>query len=275
MQHQITATIVTYNNDPEQVKKAIRCFLNTSLDVKIYIIDNSPNDKLKELSSESTKVEYRFVNSNLGFGRGHNIILQQNEKLGKYHIILNPDIYFDSGQLEKIFLYMDENQDVGLLMPKILYPDGSMQYLCKILPTPYDWFFRRFLTFLPFLKKRNEIFELRFTGYNNIMNIPYLSGCFMFLRSELLPETGYFDDKIFMYCEDTDLSRRIHKKYKTIFYPESQVYHEFHKESHINTKLLFSHVQSTIYYFNKWGWFFDSDRKKINKTLLNELQNKL
>ena len=73
---------------------------------------------------------------------------------------------------------MEKNPDVGLVMPKVLYPNGEIQYLCKLLPTPIDLFGRRFLNFGPFknyIEKRNENCELRFTGYNKIMEIPYLS----------------------------------------------------------------------------------------------------
>nr|WP_028950943.1 hypothetical protein [Sulfurihydrogenibium subterraneum] len=61
------------------------------------------------------------------------------------------------------------------------------------------------------------IYELRFTGYNKIMEVPYLSGCFMFIRTKVLEKVGLFDERFFMYLEDTELSRRIHKVSKTIF----------------------------------------------------------
>ena len=97
------------------------------------------------------------------------------------------------------------------------------------------------------------------------MNVPVLSGCFMFLRTSALKDVGLFDENIFMYLEDTDLSRRIHTKYKTIFYPKVQITHEYAKESNKSKKLLKYHIQSAIYYFNKWGWVFDKQRDEINQ----------
>ncbi|MEZ0322734.1 MAG: glycosyltransferase family 2 protein, partial [Hydrogenothermaceae bacterium] len=188
-----------------------------------------------------------------------------------YHLVLNPDVYFGDGVLEELYNFMEANQDVGLVMPKVLYPNGEIQYLCKLLPTPIDVFGRRFLNFGPlkkFVEKRNYIYELRFTGYNKIMDVPYLSGCFMFLRTETLKEVGLFDEKIFMYFEDTDLSRRIHKKYRTVYYPNVHIYHEYAKGSYKSKKLLMYHIQSAIYYFNKWGWVFDKEREEVNKKIL-------
>ena len=169
---------------------------------------------------------------------------------------------------------MENNPDVGLVMPKVLYPDGTLQYLCKLLPTPLDLFGRRFLNFGPFRKiieKRNEVYELRFTGYDKIMEVPYLSGCFMFIRTEVLKKVGLFDERFFMYLEDTDLSRRIHRVSKTIYYPEVSIYHEYGKGSYKNPKLLKYHLDSTFKYFNKHGWFFDKERDEINKKTLEKL----
>lgn len=155
-------------------------------------------------------------------------------------------------------------------MPKVLYPDGSLQYLCKLLPTPYDWIGRRFNPIKYLVNKRNEVFELQFTGYDKIMDVPYLSGCFMFLRLDAIEKIGGFDEGIFMYGEEADLCRRlIGGGYKTVFYPHVEIYHHFEKGSHKSWRLTKIGIESAIYYFNKWGWFFDSERRKINtKTLL-------
>ena len=85
--------------------------------------------------------------------------------------------------------------------------------------------------------------------------------------------TGLFDDRFFMYCEDFDFYKRIHLKYKTVFFPEATVIHAHKKESYVNKKLLKMHIRSAIKYFNKWGWFFDKDRRVANKEILDCLNN--
>jgi GT2 family glycosyltransferase len=187
----------------------------------------------------------------------------------KYHLVLNPDIFFDAGVLEAIFNYMEGNTDVGQVMPKIIYPTGNVQHLCKLLPAPFDLFARRFFPWLPGAKSRNKKYELLDSGYNKVMNIPYLSGCFMFLRSSILPQIGYFDERIFMYIEDADLTRRIHYKYKTIFLPSVVVTHHYAKGSYKNFKLMLYNIHGAAVYFSKWGWLFDRDRKKINNAVLH------
>lgn len=275
---QLNVSIVLYQNSLVQLKRAINSVLSTKLDVKLYLIDNSPANSLKILSELNPRIVYIFNNANLGFSKAHNIAIKETLKEGvPFHLIMNPDIYFDKGVLEELYSFMEENKDIGLVMPKVLYPDGRIQYLCKLLPTPFDLFGRRFLNKGPlkkYIEKRNEIYELRFTGYNKIMEVPYLSGCFMFIRTEVLKKVGLFDEKFFMYLEDTDLSRRIHRVAKTIYYPYVHIYHEHQKGSYKNLKLLKIHIESAIKYFNKWGWFNDPERDIINKKTLEKLKYK-
>jgi len=271
----INVSIVLFKNDQDLVKKAIYSCVNSVLINRIYLIDNFPTDILSCLASLDNRIEYIFNNANLGFGKAHNIALKKAiEENIPYHLILNPDVYFEKGVLEELYKFMESNKNVGLVMPKVLYPDSTIQYLCKLLPTPLDLFGRRFLNFGPFKKiieKRNEIYELRFTGYDKNMEVPYLSGCFMFIRTEVLKKVGLFDERFFMYLEDTDLSRRIHRVSKTVYYPEVFIYHEYGKGSYKNPKLLKYHLDSAIKYFNKYGWLFDKEREEINKKTLEKL----
>jgi len=155
-------------------------------------------------------------------------------------------------------------------MPKILYPTGEIQYLCKLIPTPFDLIIRRFLP-KSWTLKRTEEFELRASGYNQIMNVPYLSGCFMFLRTEAIRKVGMFDERFFMYPEDIDLSRRIHRHFRTVFYPEVSIVHNHAHSSYMNTRMMFIHMFNMIRYFNKWGWIVDKERRKVNCETLKQL----
>lgn len=264
----ITGSIVTFNNSIEDLRRVIESFFKTDLKAKLYISDNSSNKEVKKVCTDS-RIEYINNEKNLGFGGGHNRAIKKALDEGsKYHVILNPDIYFEAGVLDKICEFMEENKDIGMTMPKIFFPNGDLQYLCKLLPDPLMLFGRRFFPKGEWFKRRNSVYEMRFTGYNKVIDVPYLSGCFMFLRTEILEEVGMFDENIFMYLEDTDLTRRMHRKYRTVMYPEVSVYHKWAKGSYNNFKLMLYNIQSAVYYFNKYGWFFDRERKRINRRLI-------
>lgn len=269
MQHNLSASIVIYKNDPYLLERAVESFLSGTTDSTLYLIDNSPTDFFRN-AFVHPRVRYVFNNKNIGFGAGHNIALRKAlAEKNRFHIILNPDVYFEKEVIEKLAGYMESDARVGLIMPKVLYPDGRLQPLCKLLPSPVTLFSRRFLKFnSSLLKSMNHMYEMRFTGYNQVMDVPFLSGCFMFLRMDTLRKVGLFDETIFLYTEDTDLTRRIHKHYRTVFYPEATIYHHNQRASYKNLAILIRHVFSAIRYFNKWGWFNDNERKTINQRIL-------
>ncbi len=270
-EYELVVSVVLFNTDLELPGKVIDCLNKNSIKKKIVFIDNSPDNRLETLFTDRDDVEYIFMGKNLGYGSGHNVAIRKYLDKSRYHLVMNADIYFDEYLLDKLFEFMELNQDVGLVMPKIIYPDGQIQYLCKLLPTPFDLIFRRFLPFSKIKEKRNRIYELRDLDYNKIYDVPNLSGCFMFMRSSVLEIIGLFDERFFMYLEDTDLVRRIGEKYRTVFYPHASVVHGYEKGSYKNFRLLIYHIKSAVYYFNKWGWLFDKNRKKNNAGILKEI----
>lgn len=269
----ISSSIVLFKNEPDVLKKAIHSFLDTKLPALLYLIDNSPTDELKNVVIDK-RIIYISNPSNPGFGAAHNIAIKKSMEVGtKYHLVLNPDVYFNPEIISDLYYFMENNQTVGNVMPKVYYPDGSLQYLCKLLPTPYDWIGRRFNPIRSVVNKRNNFFELRFTKYDKLMDVPYLSGCFMFLNTSILKKVGLFDENFFMYCEETDLCRRINTAgYRTVFYPNSFIFHQFQKGSHKSWRLTWVGIKSAIYYFNKWGWINDKERNIINSDALDKLK---
>lgn len=273
MAKQLSVSIVLYQSSSE-VELAVASVLNTSLDIILYLIDNSPTDQLKYLAS-SDRVVYIFNNANLGYGAAHNIAMQKSIAQNvKYHLVMNPDISFEQGTLERIYEFMEQDEAVGSLMPKVFDLEGSLQKLCKLLPSPLNLMGRRFFSKIGWAKRLNDQYELSEFDYNSILNVPALSGCFMFIRTSTLAKSGLFDPRYFMYLEDYDLGRRIHKLSKTVFYPEVSVTHIHAQESYKNKTLLKIHIRSAISYFNKWGWIVDYERKRFNNAVLLELKQK-
>jgi GT2 family glycosyltransferase len=75
-----------------------------------------------------------------------------------------------------------------------------------------------------------------------------------------------------MYAEDFDLTRRIHRKYKTLFFPPVSIYHKFSRGSHRSLRLFFAHTTSMVRYFFKYGWFYDNERRHFNHRILEEIK---
>ncbi|HZK12025.1 MAG TPA: glycosyltransferase family 2 protein [Atribacterota bacterium] len=252
----VSISIVTYNND-KIIKKCIQnIFKNiNNIDFELIIVDNNSTDNTVSIIEKDFK-NIRLIknNRNIGFGAAHNIAIKLGR--GKYHLVLNPDIIFTENSVEKLVNFMEANPEVGLVSPKIIFPDGRVQYLCKRSPCLFDLSIRRFAPeFIQNLfKNRIDYFEMKETGYNKIMDVSYLSGSFMLFRKNILEKIGGFDENFFMYFEDADITRRVTEISRSVFYPYISVVHLWERGSHKNIKYFIIVLISAIKYFNKWGW---------------------
>lgn len=240
----------------------------------IFISDNSPTDALKSFCTEYKEIIYVYNNDNIGYGAGHNIAIRKAIELKTdYHLVINSDVYFDKGIIGQIIAYMDQNGDIAQLIPNTVYPNGDLQYVVRLLPTPVNLIFRRFLP-KSVVKRMNNRYLLQFYDHKKPINVPYHQGSFMFFRTKCFEKVGLFDERFFMYPEDIDITRRMHKHYKTMFWPQVTIVHAHRAASYKNKKMLKIHVVNMIKYFNKWGWLFDKERRTWNRQLLKELHFK-
>ncbi len=240
--------------------------------VSLFIVDNSPTDELRGVAEECG-AEYIFAGENLGYGAANNLAIARVANRSKYHLVLNPDVYFEPEVIDRLYCFMEQCPDVGMVMPKILYPDGSVQPLCKLLPSPFDLVARRLLPRFAkrLVGRKLDSFQCQDVDLTRTAFIPYLSGCFMFLRTDVLQRVGGFDERFFMYFEDTDLTRRFARECLTVFFPYASVYHEFGRGSYKNMRLLGIHIANAVRYFNKFGWVSDPERLDMNRCAKNQL----
>ncbi len=265
----ITVSIVTYNTNLEELSKCLQS-LTSSLISYIYIIDNSNQQYIADFCQQYANVVY-VGSENMGYGAGHNQALRQVLDLKeKYHLVLNSDVYFEPFVLDFLAEYMGAHTDVAQVQPNVIFPNGEQQYTCRLLPTPVNLIFRRFLP-KGIVEKMNIRYQLKFNDHKQEMNVPYHQGSFMFFRLECFRQVGLFDERFFMYPEDIDITRRMHKYYRTMFVPDVTIVHAHRAESYKSKKMLKIHIINMIKYFNKWGWFLDRERSVWNKQLLDEL----
>lgn len=263
-----TASIVIYKHDWNELQSLIYSIVDCNLIIKLFIIDNSPNEEFGK-NVNIDRVEYIFNKSNIGFGAAHNVAINKAiQENSSFHFVINPDIYFDKGTVEKIANFMDQNPNIGLLMPQIRNTDGSIQYLPKLIPSPFDLLVRRLSWLRKIFTKRLVEYELRRFSDSETFHAPIISGCFSCFRLEAIKKVGLYDERFFMYFEDFDLSRRMNKYYDTVYYSEVHVFHEYERGAQKSSKLFRIFIESAIRYFRKWGWFFDRERKRVNKKTL-------
>ncbi len=278
--YNVIGSIVLYDYDQKKLEKTISAFLNSNLqDIRLCLLDNckEKDDYINIISTKYKNIDYIFNNINLGYSAGHNVAIRKYQDKTKYHVVLNPDVYFDKNTIPSLFIEMEKDTTIGLASTKIYYPDKKQQFVHKILPRPFDVGVR-FLNkqknlsgyiLAKIFKKSMKQYELKNLDHNKNIICPSVSGCFMFFRNSVLKEIQGFDELFFMYFEDIDISRRAFKASKNMIFNNLTVYHNWGKGSYKNKNLLRYHLASAFKYFNKWGWIFDFERTKINDSAAN------
>jgi GT2 family glycosyltransferase len=259
----LIVSVVRYNQPAEKIQDLAKMVAAASLSSQFWLIDNSEQGIVGDFANFYIKCP-----QNIGFGAGHNIAMRASIGKSKYHLVLNPDISFRPGTLERLFDFMEANPSVGIAMPKIFFPDGSPQLLCNLIPSSFDLFVRRF-GLIRFFKNRHRRYEMQNFNFKKPIFVPFLSGCFLFIRVSVFGFVGFFDERFFLYMEDLDFSRRVEEKFLTVCFPGATVTHEFSRGSYKEKRLFFLHLVSAIKYFCKWGWIFDSKRLELNRKAIS------
>ena len=239
------------------LKNATSRLHNTT--ISVWIIDNSPPHHqpgwLNNLSETHSALLIRGQ-GNIGFGRGHNLILGN---LGDYHLILNPDVELAEDALATALDFMDTHPECGLVTPFVSWPDGSQQFLCKRLPTVLDLFLRGFAPAFvqSWFRARLYHYEMRdVIGKSVYWDPPMVSGCCMLFRKDVLQRLSGFDPRFFLYYEDSDISLRTARISRIVYFPDMKIIHHGGHAARKGWRHIIMFVRSAATFFNKHGWRF-------------------
>lgn len=232
---------------------------------EVFVVDNNSGDDLNDLMGRYPDVIVMSSAVNLGMGGGNNLGIRQAS--GEFVLVLNPDTVLRPGTVPALISYLRNHPRAGMVGPKLLYPDGSLQYSCLRWPNFFMPILRR--TFLGrFFPAQLDSFMMKEFDHNQAQPVDWLMGsCLLFRRKIDCQEKGVFypafDERYFMYFEDTDLARQIWScGYQVIYVPEAVVVHDHQRASAQHPwylalfldKLAWRHIDSWLKYFIKWGF---------------------
>lgn len=252
--------IVAYHNydDLKITIESIERHTSPLVSKTIYIIDNGADNELEvsgfcEWLARYRDVKYIREKDNIGFGKGHNQVLNWIDS--EYHAIVNPDIILNEDVFSGLIGFLDNNLDIGMCIPKITDTNGKIWPVYRKELTIFDMYIRMFCKSL--FKKRKAEHTLQNKDYNSVFDVPFGQGSFLVIRSELFSRLHGFDEGFFMYLEDADLCRRVNLVSRLVYVPNVSVIHKWEQGSHKNKILFRYHVNSMRFYFHKWGkkWF--------------------
>jgi GT2 family glycosyltransferase len=223
-------------------------------DARIMLVENLCTDNTVEyVRSTYPDIPITHNPHITGYGGNHNINLGKAQS--KYFVIMNSDMEVEPEVFDRLSSFMEEHEDIGIVSPRVLNDDGTIQGLNKRYPTILDLLLRRFCPgpLKQMAQKRLDRYEMRDVGYDTMYDVEFLSGAFMFCRTDLLKQIGGFDEDFFLYFEDVDLCRRVQETHRTTYYPHVSVTHYWKRSSHTNWRFTWYFIQSAWLYFRKWG----------------------
>jgi len=232
---------------------------STSIDFEFIYIDNCSTDgSVKFIQDNYPQVKLN-VNINIkGFSENNNIGVRISK--GKYIAIINPDVVILKKSIDNLFDFLNEHPNVGIVVPKLLNVDGTIQHSVRGFISPKTLFWRLFYKGRE--KSSNKILERYLQKDINtaiIQPVDWAFGAALFLSREFYNELNGFDEDYFLYMEDVDLCLRSWKKNKPVVYlPTSQMIHNHLKASSKLGKKTWIHYKSMSHFFRKHGFKIQS-----------------
>ena len=207
------------------------------------------------------KVRWQFpgiriltMKKNVGFGRGNNAVLKEKDLDSEYHLLINPDVTFEPDLLTRMLAYMDKNPNCVILTPRVFNEDGSEQFLPKHQPTIRYLMGGRLEKYGGRFAQWRRDYTMADAHYTRPIGVEFATGCFLLIRTAAFRRLGGFDERFFLYQEDTDLSRRARELGLIVYHPDMCVTHAWKRDNVRSWKGTLHHVVSTFKFFSKWGF---------------------
>ena len=248
--YSLSGSIVVYNK-PDDAYKTVESVLKyTGDNFSLYVVDNASPEKINEKLKGQFVANYIDLEENVGFGKGHNKVLDRIDS--KYHFIINPDILINENTISNMCRFMDSHPDVSIACPKVLHPDGTIQYIAKRKPSLMALVARRIK--LPFLRKVEDRYLAKEMDQDTEFEVDFCTGCFFVIRTDVFREIGGFDEDYFLYFEDADITMKAKQKGKAWYVPSADVIHFWHRETASSGSRFMTQLKSMFIYFGKWGF---------------------
>ncbi len=228
-------------------------FAVNGLTCEVIVVDNASGDG----SVEDTRAQFPVVRllaqeRNLGFGRGHNKAISVAR--GRYILLLNPDTIIGERSLPDLVACAHSRPEAGILGPRILNPDGSVQYSARSFPTLAAGFFRNSILGRLFPRNRYTREYLQSDwDHHDTREVDWVSGAAMLIRREALKDLTGLDEDYYMYVEDVDICWRARKAgWTVLFCAESEIKHKKARASDLApNRMIYHHHRSMYLFFRK------------------------
>lgn len=265
---ELSVVILTWNSE-RYITKCLQSVIGEiahgSDSAEIHIVDNGSTDAtpdmLKELHAAHPSLIFpTFLDTNTGTTYPRNLALKKAS--GRYICIMDSDVELSSGTFQHLITVLQRDSQVGLVAPRLTYPNGTLQKSTDDFPTISRKIERYFFL------KRMEIREYEYHAHagrhaGQEQEVDYAISAMWLFRHDLLDRVGLLDENIFYAPEDVDYCLRIWKAgYKILYSPGISCIHHTQEISRgfKITRATLHHISGLLYYFRKHHCFFTRPR---------------
>ncbi|MGB6836287.1 MAG: glycosyltransferase family 2 protein [Dehalococcoidia bacterium] len=252
----VSVVIVSFNSR-NYLRPCLRSVLEHTqgVEYEVIVVDNASSDGSAEMvAGEFPQVTLLRRADNAGFAAANNEGIRAAR--GEAILLLNPDAEFTGNVLPPMHRYLGAHPGVGVLGPKLLDEDGSLQLSCRRFPGFATALFNRYSLATRLLPKNPFSTRYLMTDFDHkgIADVDWVSGACMMLPRQAFDRIGLLDERYFMYIEDVDLCQRAHRAgYKVVYFPEVAVLHHIGRSSStLPSRSIIERHRSMWHYYKKY-----------------------
>lgn len=258
-------SIIIINFDSiNYLEKQLEIFKNLSENIKyeLIIVENGSKDKdfIKSLVKKYKNIKLIISKNNLGYGGGINLGAKYSS--GKYLLALNTDVLPCKDSINNMFNFIEKHENVGILAPKLYYPDETIQNSCYRFYNIFTPIFRRtgFAKTI-FGKKHNDYVLMNDFNHEETIEADWVLGAAFMINKEFFDKIGGMDERYFLYYEDMDICKTTKLNNKKVIYLTTAKMIHNHQRATANIKNIFillknkivlTHIKSAFRYSYKF-----------------------
>lgn len=249
----VSVLIVNWNGGDLLIEclRSLQVDRSADMQLETVLVDNASTDGSAERAQQACPwVRLRRNAHNCGFAAGNNAGLADCQ--GEFLLLLNPDALLHAGALPRMVAHLQAHPQVGMVGPRLLNADGSLQVSAHPRPTlgREAWRLFHLDRLLPL-----SCYGRRFWQQTEAQEVEVLMGACLLLPRSVVQAIGLFDERFFMYSEEVDLCTRLQAAgWRIDYLPTAQATHYGGQSTRLVAEAMFLELyRSKVLYFRKHG----------------------
>lgn len=225
----------------------------------VCVVDNhSADGSVAMVEEEFPQVTLIANEENIGYPAANNQGLRalgvEGETPPRYALLLNPDTEVPRDGFSRLLAYLDAAQDVGVVGPKLVLPDGSLDLACRRGFDSMSALIYRMVGLSRLFPRSPRFgrYNMTFLDEDQLAEVDSVVGAFMLVRQEAISDVGLLDDRFWMYGEDLDWAKRMKDVgWRVVYNPAVTVQHVKRASSRQNPRAQIEFYRAMLLFYYK------------------------